>query len=303
MRAQWLSGLSFVLLFLSQLLTPPTADAGMLTVLGAAGGPDDVATLDRVSSGPAITDLVHYAVNGVGSAQFLGFADFGSLRTLSGAESEDPGQNRTWSAGGNASWSDTFRIMPTNPARLGQLGMLVTTIGVAGSGGVGPTAISDFWAGSASWQLTTFLSTQVGADQNGFYGQWIGNSFVAPTYAGSPLSGSITSTVPFVFGGDIVTQVTLTTTASAEIGSFGKSESYADFLHSVAWGGFVEVRDAGGNPLDPAEYSVDADSSTDWSQPQGVPEPSMPDLIAVGALAVSVLSRSRRVPARTIASA
>jgi hypothetical protein len=274
------------------------APAALLELSLVAGSTTSQDRADVDSPGPGLlVDQAQLVTPGAGEAQALGTADFGLLRNSSGAASQEPGGggSQVWSAGANVSWDDFFTITPADPARLGTVGTFVSAISVSGSGSAGEVQASDFWAGSASWQATiTFAPFMQATVQSALFGQWIGNSFLATTYTGDPLSQVVVSTVDFVFGQPVRTTALLQTTAAAEIGTFGRAESFADFHSSLANLGFQELRDGEGALLAPAEYGVSSESGTDWSQPYPLPEANAP-LWVVALLAIQRLART---PAR-----
>jgi hypothetical protein len=286
-----------------------TASAALLQLSLSASAPAGVDRADVETPGPGpLVDQAQLMTPALGEAQALGTADFGLLRNRSGAASQEPGGggSQLWGAGANVSWDDSFTIAPANPALLGTVGTFVSVIAVSGSGGVGESVLSDFWAGSAGWQVTiTFTPLTQPTVQSALLGQWIGNSLVAPSYTGDALVNQVVSNVSFVFGEPVRTTALLQTTASAEIGTFGRSESFADFHSTLANLGFQEVRDSQGALLAPADYSVSSDSETDWSEPHPLPDANAPWLaIALLALRAQRCARPRlagsqaRQPAR-----
>jgi hypothetical protein len=307
MRA-WLAGFGSLVAF----GMADTASAALLELSLVASSPTSEDRADVESPGPGpLVDQAQLMTPALGEAQALGTADFGLLRNLSGAASQEPGGggSQLWGAGANVSWDDSFTIAPANPALLGTVGTFVSVISVSGSGGVGEAAPSDFWAGSASWQATiTFSPLTQPTVQSALFGQWTGNSLVAPSYTGDPLVGQVVSNVSFVFGEPVRTTALLQTTASAEIGTFGRSESFADFQSTLVHLGFQEVRDGQGSLLAPAEYTVGSDSETDWSEPHPVPEADAPELAVallagIGGLRRLRTQRSLRPRRRPLAAA
>lgn len=86
---------------------------------------------------------------------------------------------------------------------------------------------------------------------------------------------------------DVTLRITTTTSAAGEYYSY-YSSSTADLSHTAIWGGFGEVRDAGGNVV--TNYSFSSASGTDYTQ--AVPEPGTSLLVGVG-LAFALFRRRR----------
>lgn len=86
---------------------------------------------------------------------------------------------------------------------------------------------------------------------------------------------------------NVTLRISTTTSAAGEYYSY-YSSSAADLSHTAIWGGFGEVRDAGGNLV--TNYSFTSGSGTDYTQ--AVPEPGTSLLAGVG-LAFALFRRHR----------
>lgn len=249
---------------------------------------------DQVSPDVNIADGAHVAAQGVGSAQNIGSAHFGLLGTQAGAESS--GARASFLSSGEVSWLDTFVITPANPALLGTPGTFTFDVGVAGSGGVLVSPPAGQWSGTARWDAFVRISTPTFCFSppclSDAGGEWVASYAQPAYYIGDPPSVRIGDTVGFFFGQEVELAVALRTSADAQIFDFGSVESSANFIGTLAWGGFSEVRDAQGALIPASAFQVVSDSGTDWAR--AVPEPSTGLLLAAGFVALAETRRRLR---------
>lgn len=95
----------------------------------------------------------------------------------------------------------------------------------------------------------------------------------------------------FTFGQTLPdVKLQITTTASSAGGYGYSSSSAADLSHTAVWGGFVEVRDSGGNVV--SNYSFSSASGTNFVQ--AIPEPGTCALLVLSGMAFNFLRPRRR---------
>lgn len=251
------------------------------------------------ASGPAYTLGSQFAYQGrvdagaaftYASAQAVGFATFGLLRSFSAAGAGTGGEWLGPHASGVVSTAVGFsdQIQVSSPSRAGEWGTVMVKLLVDGSlsatsQGVGSTGLS--------YAQVVFGGSSVFEQVSS---QWGGE---ASTTGGIPQELVYGIRVSFRDDFWQPFSVTLRTAASGSATNGylkpGAGGGEADFGHTLTWGGVVAVLDASGQAV--GDWSLRSGSGFDYAQPfaSPVPEPQAGVLMAAGLAALVAWARRR----------
>jgi hypothetical protein len=282
---------------------PTEARAASLRVQGFSQATNDPDVQDPVDEsgaiGPISGDASSFGTATVGggtaSGQVAGSADYGLLRTRSSGTASGPFADVGGAvSGGNlqVSWTDRFTIAPPDPSLLFQPGTFVFRILLDGtlSASAGGALESNTRAQHSLFVEAGTCSVGCEFQRFGEHGDF-GSQGGGVIDTGDPIMDLTSTPVPFLFGVGIDLTVTLTSTAQAVAGIAPfVSSADADLGTSLAWDGFLEVRDGSGDLV--TGYTVSSDSRFDWSKP--VPEPASAVGLALGLAALAARRRRTR---------
>lgn len=179
-----------------------------------------------------------------------------------------------------AGWTDTWTLMPANPAQIGQNAVVSFSVHLDGVLDGLPTGNSYTRIGSQVW----LNNAPVGGQAFRAQGQGQG---------GFPFHQVIDQDVNFSVTVKLGTPFELGIFSRASAGTAGAgpnwfSEATSDFASTLTWQGISGVKVAGSA----IGYTLSSQSGVDWAVPYApVPEPSMALLLSGGLLALALRRR------------
>jgi hypothetical protein len=178
------------------------------------------------------------------------------------------------------------------PGRAGQAGTV--TFGIEIDGTLSSTSTQP---GAVLWghsEASVDFSAESGVDRQEVE---IDSYSSSQDGAGERIAEPLTLTLGIVFGAPVEVDFSLDLTSNvwgnsspSAVGTFAAT-GIADFRHTAAWAGILDLRDASGAPVE--TFDVTSASGTDYRGAIAVPEPAGCILLGVG-LAVHLAARARR---------
>ena len=215
-------------------------------------------------------------------------ASLGRLGVAAEAEANGPHPPNFFAnvgeAHARATWADSFRIVPSDDALLGTRMRFRFVVHLSGGGNVipnvgGPSPIeSGFATYRAEFAIAPCVACDLGASGRWDYNLLSGNT--TTTFVGDSLGPhglELGGLVETGFGSTLGFSASLDVRAGAISGSdlngmHGGVLSTANLLHTMRWGGILELRDGQDNLV--TDYTVVSESGTDWRLPAAVPVPA-----------------------------
>jgi len=179
-----------------------------------------------------------------------------------------------------AGWTDTWTLMPANPAQMGQNAVVSFSVHLDGVLDGLPIGNSYTRIGSQVWLNNAPVAGQVfraqGQGQGGYPFHQVIDQDVA-------FSVTVTLGTPFELG-----VFSRASAGTAGAGPSWFSEATSDFASTLTWQGISGVT-VGGNAIG---YTLSSQSGIDWNQAAAqIPEPSMALLLSGGLLALALRRR------------
>lgn len=222
----------------------------------------------QASSANALSDLALQGFGG-GAAQSAAHANFGVLRLLAISTGLAASQATT-------SFSDRLTVLPANPLRVGEFGLLEWRMALSGTGDLQINAVDGY--GSVS--IDTFApGAALGTGRT--LSLWFNDIGGPVQFDGDPLPRHVVVRQGFIFGEpfEIGFQLNATTGAAG-------ASALADLMNTATWGGITAVSVAG-VAFRADEFHLQSASGTDY-RGAITPVPELPQalllLLGLGAL-------------------
>ena len=243
------------------------------------GSPANTASSGGVSHASSGADETRYGSFSA-SASFSGLSTYGQIATIPYNSSVYAGVGS-----GRASFRDDFLF--DAPGLTGTAGSVTVRFTISGTLAVTKNGTPNYSAAMSNTFAEAAYAFGVDLDSSNQVSQrrrWDGTSS-GTLFLGVPQE----RTLNFTFGTtleNVMLRISSTVAAAGE-GFTYASNSTSDL--SAAWGGFVEVRDNGGNVV--SNYSFSSSSGSNYVQP--VPEPASAALVLLGGAMFVGTRRSR----------